>query len=69
MNLKKVILDIGDKEFVTGLTYTGATRTNLKENLAFSPFPSYLRIIKIFQTKSFKQRTDEEKRKEALSLT
>lgn len=69
MTLYKVILDIGDKEFASGLTYTGTTRTNEQSNLAFSPFPSFYRIKMIFFTKAFKERVKEEKRKEELSKT
>ena len=44
MTLDEVILDIGDKEFATGLTYTGATRTKNFNLLAFDPYLNYHRL-------------------------
>ena len=40
MTLEEIILDIGEKEFATGLTYTAATRTKKFGMLAFDPFPN-----------------------------
>jgi ATP-dependent DNA helicase PIF1 len=63
MTLDEIILDVGEKEFATGLTYTGATRTRNFGLLAFDPFPNYHRFAKIFLSKGFKSRRKEELRK------
>ena len=63
MTLDEIILDVGEKEFATGLTYTGAKRTRNFGLLAFDPFPNYHRFAKIFLSKGFKSRRKEELRK------
>ena len=76
-------MDIGDKEFATDLTYTGATRTKNLNLLAFDPYPNYhrldktgggqamysicFRFAKIFLSKGFKARRKEEIRKQEMA--
>ena len=43
MTLGKIILNIGNKEFANGLTYTGVTRVRRLIDIAFKPFPNYER--------------------------
>jgi ATP-dependent DNA helicase PIF1 len=56
MTLDEIILDVGEKEFATRLTYTDTTRTQNFGLLAFDPFPNYHRFAKIFLSKGFKSR-------------
>ena len=64
--LDKVILNIGDREFQTGLTLVGASRVKSFEGLAFSPFPNYHRFKQIGNSHSLKRRIKEEERLEIL---
>ena len=43
MTLDKIILNLGEKEFANGLTYTATTRVRSEIDLAFSPCPNYIR--------------------------
>ena len=49
-----MLLDIGHREFASGLTYTALTRVKSLEHLCFAVMPSIQRIKNIFRTKSFK---------------
>ena len=58
-----IILNFGDKDFASGLTYTAISRVTKLENIAFDyPFPNLKRFTNIFKTKKFRQRLSEEKR-------
>lgn len=67
MTLDKVIINLGQIEFASGLTYTATTRVRRACDMAFSPFPNYIRFAKIYQSKGFKERTQEEERKRCLT--
>lgn len=43
MTLNKVIINLGESEFSSGLTYTATTRVRRAIDMAFSPFPNYIR--------------------------
>ena len=43
MTLGKVIINLSQKEFANGLTYTAVTRVRRLSDLAFKPFPDYYR--------------------------
>jgi hypothetical protein len=43
MTLDKVMINLSDKEFANGLTYTAVTRVRRLEDIAFQPFPNYER--------------------------
>lgn len=62
MTLGKVIVDLGDKEFSVGLTYTALSRCKKFEDLAFSPLPYYDRMTRYFNYGVFKCRRTEDKR-------
>ena len=64
--LDKVILNIGNREFSSGLSLVGASRVRSFEGLAFSPFPNYERFEQINKSKALKRRIDEENRLEVL---
>ena len=59
--LDKIILNLGEREFASGLTYTAISRATKLENIAFHPFPTLGRILQGFN-KSFRERLAEEKR-------
>ncbi len=56
MSLDKVMVNIGDREFSNGLTYTAITRVRRHEDLAFWPFKNYRRFSSIPTAKIFKMR-------------
>ena len=60
--LDKIIVNIGEKEFAAGLTYTALSRAKKLENIAFENFPDLRRIRNIFKGKRFINRLEEEKR-------
>ena len=68
--MDKVILNLGDREFASGLTYTALSRAKKLENIAFEPddFPTLERIMRIFNKDPFKERLLEEKRLSKLQL-
>ena len=68
--LNKIILNIGEKEFASGLTYTAISRATKLENIIFQmPFPNFVRFENIFKTNKFKKRLAEEDRLKSLSVS
>ena len=61
-----VVIDIGPKEFSSGLTYTVCTRTRTLSNVAFHPMPTFNRIRAIFKD-SFKSKQLEVTRRMGLA--
>ena len=59
MTIDRVILNVGPKEFASGITYTGASRVKGLHFLAFDPLPSFDRIQSIFGTQAFKEKLKE----------
>ena len=55
-------MNIGNKEYASGLTYTALSRAKKLENIAFDPFPGPERITNISTNKMFKIRVKEEDR-------
>lgn len=43
MTLGKIIIDLSDKEFASGLTYTAVTRVRRAADMSFRPFPNFIR--------------------------
>ena len=43
MTLDKIIINLGDKEFANGLTYTAVTRVRRAADMSFSPYPNFIR--------------------------
>ena len=43
MTLDKIIINLSDKEFASGLTYTAVTRVRRAADMAFSPYPDFYR--------------------------
>ena len=68
--LNKIILNIGDKEFASGLTYTAISRATELENIIFQIlFPNFIRFENIFKTNKLKKRLAEENRLKSLSAS
>ena len=44
LSLDKVIINIGNREFASGLTYTALSRSRAFEKIAFLPFYNYARF-------------------------
>ena len=61
-----LILNVGPKEFSTGLSYTGASRTPDFTNLTFEPMPTFNRILAIFNQTRFKEKEVEMARRQEL---
>ena len=56
-------MNLGEKEFASGLTYTALSRTTKLENIKFEQFPDEKRMTdKIFNNPKFKKRLKEEQR-------
>ena len=64
--MNRIILNIGEKEFVAGLTYIAISRATKRENIFFQPFPNFHRFKTIFENKRFKARLAEEERLKSL---
>jgi len=64
----KVILNLGKKEFATGLLLLGASHTKKFENLAFVPFPNYSRFQQVNKSKALQKRLEEEERLRQLEV-
>ena len=48
--MKPIIVNVGEREFAAGLTYTACSRVRTIQDLTFEPFPNYLRFKQIFLT-------------------
>ena len=55
-------MNIGNKEYASGLTYTALSRAKKLENIAFDPFPQVKRIENIKEKYLFRIRLNEEDR-------
>ena len=81
-DVDKIIIDLSEKEFASGLTYTAVTRVRRAAHV-IQTFPQlyqvyvstdtscikymfFFRMAKIFQSKAFKERIAEEARKQHL---
>ena len=61
-SLSNVIIDLGTKEFCTGMTYTALSRCRKISNLALDPFPDFLRFRQLQLSKAFIERLEEDKK-------
>ena len=62
-------MNLGEKEFASGLTYTALSRTTKLENIKFEQFPDEKRMTdKIFNNPKFKKRLKEEQRIASYSI-
>ena len=68
MSLDKVIINLGGKEFASGLSYTAISRCRKIQNLAFHPMPNYIRFRNMFKTESFKSKEKEEQKIELYEI-
>ena len=42
MTLDKIIIDLSDKEFASGLTYTAVTRVRRAADMSLRPYPNFI---------------------------
>jgi len=68
MSLDMVMINLGDREFALGLTYTAISRCKKLQSLAFDPFPDFMRFKKIFDSGSFHERRKEDARLSLLEV-
>ena len=71
--LDKIIINLGHREFASGLTYTALSRAKKLQNIRFDTsfdnhFPSLLRFKNIFTQNKFKKRLQEETRLAGMSI-
>jgi len=63
--LSKVVLNLGDRDFAAGLTYTALTRSKGLSNMAFAPMPTLGRLQSVMRSATFKtQLADDQKKLE-----
>ena len=60
-SMQNVIVNLGPREFATGLAYVALSRVRRIENMYFDPMPDYKRIAGIKGGKIFKQRLNQDK--------
>ena len=61
-SLSNVIINLGKKEFCTGMTYTALSRCKKISNLALDPFPDFVRIRKLQESNAFTERLKEDEK-------
>ena len=59
---QNVIVNLGNREFATGLTYVAPTRVRKIENLYFDPMPTFPRLKSMGKTKVFAERRKQDER-------
>ena len=47
VTMQRIMINIGDREFACGLTYTAVSRVRSLKHLAFYPFPNFDRIARL----------------------
>ena len=60
--LESVIVNLGPREFATGLTYVAPSRVRKIENLYFDPMPHHGRFTGMAKSKVFAQRRKQDER-------
>ena len=55
VTMQRVMINVGDREFACGLTYTGVSRVRSLTDLAFYPFPNFDRIARLRTHNNFIQ--------------
>ena len=55
-------MNLGKREFATGLTYVAPTRVRRIENLYFDPMPTFPRLKSMAKTKVFAERRKQDER-------
>ena len=64
--LDKVVINIADKDFCPGLTYTALTRARGLKYMAFSPMPTLSRITAVLRSQGFAAQLKDGHRKAAM---
>ena len=55
VTMQRIMINIGDREFACGLTYTAVSRVRSLKHLAFYPFPNFDRIARLRTHNNFVQ--------------
>ena len=63
--LNSVIINLGNREFATGLCYVAPSRVRKIQNLYFDPMPSFPRFTSMRKTKIFAQRIKQDEKEKA----
>lgn len=56
LTIRKVIINIGKREFACGLSYVGITRARELEDIMFDPFFSYARLSQLHTVSAYANR-------------
>ena len=62
LTLNKVVIDVGKREFSTGLTFVACSRVRQLSDLLFTPPFSFQRLSALSNNKRLKERQEEDKR-------
>ena len=68
LTLDKVVIDVGKREFSTGLTFVACSRVRQLQDLLFSPPFPYQRLSSLFNSCRIKERKQEDQRLILLQL-
>ena len=68
-SLDRVIINLGNKEFSNGLTYTAISRCRKIENLSFYPMKNYRRFNSIKKSEMFKYRLKQDQKEKESDAT
>ena len=67
LTLDKVVIDVGKREFSTGLTFVACSRVRCLQDLLFSPPFPYQRLSSLSNSRRLKERQEEDQRLLSLS--
>lgn len=62
LTLNKVVIDVGKKEFSTGLTFVACSRVRQLQDLLFTPPFTYQRLSNLCNSRRLKERQREDER-------
>ena len=68
MSIPKIIANLWHREFCLGLSYVALSRCTKISNLALEPFPTMIRFTKMFKSKAFLSRKEEDERLKQVEL-
>ena len=67
LTLDKVVIDVGKREFSTGLTFVACSRVRRLQNILFTPPFPYQRLSSLSNSSRLKERQQEDKRLQSLN--
>lgn len=66
LTLDKVVIDVGKREFSTGLTFVACSRVRQLQHILFAPLFSYQRLSSLSNSSRLKERRQEDRRLQSL---